>query len=65
MEVFAFTATPRDTPEQRKDNGYIVAGTGDIDGTVPDRWYSGLDKASLHEFLRQDLDMLVVCLPLT
>lgn len=65
MEVLAYTATPKDTAEKRKDSGYIVPGTGDVDGTIPTEWYSGLDAASLHTFLRQDLDWLVVAVPLT
>ncbi|ROT35192.1 2-hydroxyacid dehydrogenase [Sodiomyces alkalinus F11] len=65
MDVYAFTATPRETPEQRRDTGYTVPNTGDPDGSIPTRWFSGLDKPSFHEFLRQDLDIVVLCLPLT
>lgn len=65
MTVLAFTATPKDTQEKRRDGGYIVPGTGDADGSVPAEWYSGLDRESLHNFLRQDIDVLVVCVPLT
>lgn len=65
MEVLAFTATPKDTPEKRRDDGYIVPGTGDPEGEVPSEWYSGLDKDSLHDFLNKDIDMLVLTLPLT
>jgi phosphoglycerate dehydrogenase-like enzyme len=64
-EVIAFTATPRKTPESKKDRGYIVPRTGDPDGSIPSSWYSGLDKASLHEFLSQDIDVLLVSVPLT
>ncbi|KAF2723218.1 hypothetical protein K431DRAFT_283020 [Polychaeton citri CBS 116435] len=65
MDVYAFTATPKDTPEKRKDGGFIVPGTGDPDGEIPSKWFSGLDKASLHKFLEQDIDWLVVSVPLT
>ncbi|OQN97244.1 hypothetical protein B0A48_16786 [Cryoendolithus antarcticus] len=65
MEVIAYTATPKDTPEKRRDPGFIVPGTGDAEGEVPSKWYSGLDKESLHEFLRQDIDWLLVSVPLT
>ena len=65
MSVFAYTATPKDTKEQRRDGGYIVPDTGDPQGEVPDEWFSGLDKASLHRFLAQDLDWLIVSVPLT
>ena len=65
MDVVAYTASPRLTPESKKDSGYIVPGTGDPDGTIPSAWYSGLDKPSLHNFLSQDLDHLVISVPLT
>lgn len=65
MDVVAYTASPKDTPEKKKDIGYIVPGTGDPDGSIPSAWYSGLDKKSLHNFLKQDIDMLLVSVPLT
>lgn len=65
MEVFAYTATPRETPEARRDYGYVVPGTGDAEGVVPSEWFSGTDRESLHHFLGQDLDMLVLCVPST
>ena len=65
MDVLAFTANPRNTPESRRDHGYVVPGTGDPDGKIPSAWFSGLDKKSLHNFLSQDLDHLLVCVPLT
>jgi hypothetical protein len=65
MDVLAYTATPKETPESRKDNGFIVPGTGDPDGSIPSEWFSGLDKSNLHNFLKQKLDILVVCVPLT
>ena len=65
MEVLAYTATPKDTREKKRDRGFIVPGTGDPEGEIPTAWYSGLDKESLHQFLRQDLDVLMVSVPLT
>ena len=65
MDIVAFTASPRKTPESKKDTGYIVPNTGDPDGTLPSAWYSGLDKTSLHNFLAQDIDVLLVSVPLT
>ena len=65
MDVLAYTASPRTTPESKHDNGFIVPGTGDPDGSIPSAWYSGLDKASLHNFLQQDLDHLLISVPLT
>lgn len=65
MDVIAYTARPRSTAESKKDHGYIVPGTGDPDGSIPSAWYSGLDKASLHHFLAQDIDHLLISVPLT
>ena len=65
MDVYAYTASPRKTAESKKDHGFIVPGTGDPDGTIPSKWFSGLDKESLHRFLGQDLDWLIVSVPLT
>jgi len=65
MEVYAYTATKKETPAERKDYGYIVPGTGDPDGSIPKKWFSGVDKPSLHSFLSQDLDVIVISVPLT
>ncbi|KAK5109799.1 hypothetical protein LTR62_006532 [Meristemomyces frigidus] len=65
MDVIAYTATPKDSAEKKKDQGFIVPGTGDAEGVVPSAWYSGLDKASLRHFLKQEIDWLVVSVPLT
>lgn len=51
--------------EGRKDHGYVVPGTGDPEGEVPSAWYSAHDEASLHYFLGQDLDQLLVSVPST
>lgn len=65
MTVYAYTASPRPTPESRRDTGYIVPGTGDKEGTIPVSWHHGLDKESIHSFLSLGLDHLVLSLPLT
>jgi phosphoglycerate dehydrogenase-like enzyme len=65
MEVYAYTRTERSTPESRKDDSYCVAGTGDPDGLIPAKWFHGSSKEAVNEFLAQDLDMLVLSLPLT
>lgn len=65
MTVHAYTASPRLTPESRRDTGYIVPGTGDADGSIPVSWHHGTDKESIHAFLSLGLDHLVVCVPLT
>ncbi|KAM0709224.1 hypothetical protein Q7P35_003261 [Cladosporium inversicolor] len=65
MRVLAFTATPKDTDEKKRDGGFVVPGTGDLKGEIPDEWYSGLGKEDLHKFLGQGIDWLVVSVPLT
>lgn len=65
MDVIAYTASPRTTPESKRDHGYIVPGTGDEDGSIPSAWYSGTSKESLHEFLAADIDILLIAVPLT
>ncbi|CAG7982609.1 unnamed protein product [Penicillium nalgiovense] len=65
MTVYAYTATPRPTPESRHDTGYIVPGTGDPDGSIPASWHYGTDRESIRSFLSTGLDHLVVSLPLT
>lgn len=73
--MHAYTASPRTTPESRRDTGYHLPGTGDPEGTLPAAWYSGShgdgndgkddSKTALHTFLRSGLDLCVVALPLT
>ncbi|MCJ1308894.1 hypothetical protein MMC25_002549 [Agyrium rufum] len=65
MDVIAYTASPKDTPESRRDRAYVPPGGGDAEGLIPSKWYSGTSKAELHEFLRQDLDILILSVPLT
>ncbi|CBF85118.1 D-isomer specific 2-hydroxyacid dehydrogenase family protein [Aspergillus nidulans FGSC A4] len=65
LSVYAYTASPKPTPESRRDRHYIIPGTGDADGTLPVSWHHGTSKASLHEFLSLGLDHIVVSLPLT
>ncbi|KEY68798.1 hypothetical protein S7711_00666 [Stachybotrys chartarum IBT 7711] len=62
LEVYAFTNSPRPTPESRKHDGFTISGTGDPDGIIPAKWFSG---GQLNEFLAQDLDILVISTPLT
>lgn len=64
-KIYAFTASPKPTPEARKDTGYILPNSGDPEGSIPCAWYSGPSKADLHTFLASGLDMLVICVPLT
>jgi phosphoglycerate dehydrogenase-like enzyme len=65
ITVYAYTASPKTTPESRRDEHYIVPGTGDRDGTLPVSWHHGTSKSALHEFLSLGLDHVVVSLPLT
>lgn len=66
MEIYAFTARERNTPESRKDDSYRVPGTeGDPNGVPPSKWFHGTSKEAINEFLAQGLDVLVMCLPLT
>lgn len=65
MQIIAHTAHARTTPASRRDHGFIVPGTGDRDGDLPSEWHSGTDTAALHSFLRSDLDVLLISVPLT
>ncbi|TDZ33049.1 D-2-hydroxyacid dehydrogenase [Colletotrichum spinosum] len=65
MEVYAYTRSEKPTPESKKDDSYCVPGTGDPDGLVPSKWFHGPSKEAIDNFLSQDLDLLVLGLPLT
>lgn len=65
MDVIAYTASPRATPESKHHTGYTVPGTGDPEGLLPSAWYSGLTTPSLHTFLSQSIDILLISVPLT
>ncbi|KAK0610649.1 hypothetical protein B0T17DRAFT_500158 [Bombardia bombarda] len=65
MDVYAYTRNPKLTPESRRDDSYCVPGTGDPEGLLPGKWFHGESRQSIDEFLAQDLDLLVVSLPLT
>ncbi|KAF4467273.1 d-isomer specific 2-hydroxyacid dehydrogenase [Fusarium albosuccineum] len=64
MQVLAYTRGPRATQESRLDRSYCVPGTGDPEGLIPDQWFSGSSKEAINHFLSQDLDIIVLCLPL-
>lgn len=65
MEVYAYTRSEKSTPESRKDDSYCVPGTGDPDGLIPTKWFHGASKEEVNNFLSQDIDFLVLSLPLT
>lgn len=54
-----------ETPEARKDDSYCVPGTGDPDGLIPSKWFHGSSTEAMNHLLEQDLDILVMCFPLT
>jgi phosphoglycerate dehydrogenase-like enzyme len=47
--------------EDRRDHGFVFPGTGDPEGTLPDRFYT---PAQLHEMLAES-DIVVIAVPLT
>lgn len=65
MHVVAYTASEKRTPGQKRDAGFVVPGTGDVEGTLPSQWFSGTTKEDLHRFLGAQLDWLVIAAPLT
>jgi len=65
MEIYAYTRSEKSTPESRYDDSYCVPGTGDPHGLVPTKWFHGGSKGDINSFLAQDLDILVLSLPLT
>ncbi|KAL9111379.1 MAG: hypothetical protein Q9227_004256 [Pyrenula ochraceoflavens] len=66
MDIVAFTATPRPDSASRRFSGYNLPGAqGDPEGVLPSAWYSGKGKEALHTFLAQDLDVLLISVPLT
>lgn len=65
MEVLAYTASSRDSHESKRYEGYGVPNIGDPEGKIPSQWYDGADVESLHKFLAQGMDYLLVSLPLT
>lgn len=65
MRAHAYTLHAKDTPESRRDRSYTPPGTGDPQGLLPSRWFSGGSTADRHAFLSSGLDLLVIALPLT
>lgn len=65
MEVIVYNSRPRPTAEDRKDPNWCEAGAGDPDGSIPSAYFHGQSKEELHSFLSQDLDIVVLSLPLT
>ena len=64
MKVIAHTASPRQSPASKQYRGYGIPNTGDPNGEIPSEWYHGTDKDSIHDFLAQGMDYLLVSVPL-
>ncbi|WVQ80903.1 hypothetical protein IAT38_003010 [Cryptococcus sp. DSM 104549] len=60
MHVIAANTSGGPTPQ----TGFIVEGTGDADGSIPEAYYSTKDRASFEEFLKKS-EVLVCSLPKT
>ncbi|KAL7420829.1 hypothetical protein Q5752_004782 [Cryptotrichosporon argae] len=60
MRVIAANTSGKASPETE----YVMPGTGDEDGSIPDAYYSTKDEASFSDFLKQ-CDVLVASLPST
>ena len=50
--------------QRKPQTGYVEDGMGDLDGSIPEAWYSTKDKASFKEFLSKS-DVLLLALPST
>ncbi|WRT69930.1 uncharacterized protein IL334_006921 [Kwoniella shivajii] len=50
--------------DKRAEDGYRIPGTGDADGSIPEKYFSTTDTSSFREFLSQ-CDVLVASLPST
>ncbi|KAL6786931.1 hypothetical protein J3E68DRAFT_419671 [Trichoderma sp. SZMC 28012] len=65
MEIYVQTLSPRPTPESKKLREYIVPGTSDPDGLLPAKWFSGSGPEAVNNFLSQDLDIVLLSLPMS
>ncbi|GMK59211.1 hypothetical protein CspeluHIS016_0702260 [Cutaneotrichosporon spelunceum] len=59
-EIIAANTTGR----KSRCDGYIIPGTGDVEGTIPTAWYATQDAGSFNTFLSRS-DILVASLPST
>ncbi|WVQ84835.1 hypothetical protein IAT38_006992 [Cryptococcus sp. DSM 104549] len=60
MRVIAANTTGKATPQ----DGYIIPGTGDKDGSIPEEYFSTKDPKAVEAFLKQS-DVLIASLPNT
>jgi phosphoglycerate dehydrogenase-like enzyme len=52
------------TGNKTRQKGFILPTTGDVEGSIPQEWFSSADRSSFHSFLSK-LDVLVVTIPST
>ncbi|WWC92649.1 uncharacterized protein L201_007608 [Kwoniella dendrophila CBS 6074] len=60
MRIIAANTSGKATPQE----GYVIPGTGDKDGSIPEEYYSTKDPKSVESFLKQS-DVLICSLPNT
>ncbi|OCF73346.1 oxidoreductase [Kwoniella mangroviensis CBS 8886] len=60
MRIIAANTSGKATPQ----DGYVIPGTGDKDGSIPEEYYSTKDPKSVETFLKQS-DVLICSLPNT
>lgn len=66
IDTVVYTSKPRMTAAERKDNNSLVqSGSGDPDGAISSQYFHGQTKVDFQRFLSQDLDILILALPLT
>lgn len=63
-DVYAHTRSERSTPELRQDDSHCVPETRDAEGVIPSTRFPGSTAEDVNVVLSQDLDVLVLCLPL-
>lgn len=66
MDVVAFTRSKRSSSDPNGDETrFSPLGLGDPNGEIPSQWFSGETQGAIDHFLSQDLDILLVSIPLT
>ncbi|KAM0244955.1 hypothetical protein ACHAQJ_010685 [Trichoderma viride] len=65
MEIYVQTLSPRPTAESKKLSDYYVPGTSDPDGLIPAKWFDGSGPEAVNHFLSQDLDIVLLSLPMS
>lgn len=65
LKIVVYNSTARQSAAERKDSSFCQPGSGDPDGEIPSKYYHGRSREEFREFLSQDLDIVVLSLPLT